>query len=361
MQLVVPEIVDIVPVLLLLAGALAMMVVRGRDLLAPAVRAPARLLQWLLWIGAALSLVEAVTELPVFEVLQTLRNLLNYEFAKIGGAAITPITIGTGVGIVMVSWWLSTLARDGLTRVLLSRNIGEEGTVAAIARLVQYALVAVGIAVGLQTLGLDLSAVFAAGAVFAVGFGLAMQQVAENFVSGIILLVERTIRPGDVLELSDGTMVRVQYLGIRSTVARTLNDEEVILPNSLLVQTPVKNLRLSDSFLRVRVLVGVAYESDLRAAMAAMKRAAETMPPVEGRPPAIQLVGFGSSSVDFDVSVWTHSPWDKMRVRSNLSLAVWDALKEDGITIAFPQIDVHLDREVVQAISEPVRNVPPVS
>lgn len=309
MQFVVPQIVDIVPVLLLLAGALGMMVVRGRDLLAPAIRAPGRLLQWLLWIGAALSLVEAVTELPVFEVLQTLRNLLNYEFTKIGDAPITPITIGTGVAIVMVSWWLSTLARDGLARLLLSRNIGEEGTVAAIARLVQYALVAIGIAVGLQTLGLDLSAVFAAGAVFAVGFRLAMQHVAENFVSGVILLVER----------------------------------------------------LSDSFLRVRVMVGVTYESDLRAAMAAMKRAAETMPPVEGRPPAIQLVGFGSSSVDFDVSVWIHSPWDKMRVRSNLSLAVWDALKEDGITIAFPQIDVHLDREVVQAIAEPVRNVPPVS
>ena len=101
MQFVVPEIVDIVPVLLLLAGALGMMVVRGRDLLAPAIRAPGRLLQWLLWIGAALSLVEAVTELPVFEVLQTLRNLLNYEFTKIGDAPITPITIGTGVAIVI--------------------------------------------------------------------------------------------------------------------------------------------------------------------------------------------------------------------------------------------------------------------
>jgi small-conductance mechanosensitive channel len=353
MDFVKPTAVEIVPFLVLLAFGLGIAVVRRRDLLAEPLKTPARLAQWLVLLGAVLSLVEAFTSLPVFEVLHTLRNLLNYEFTKLGDASITPITVGTGAAIIMVSWWLSALARDGLTRVMLSRSIGDEGSVGAIARLTQYALLGVGVAVGLQTLGLDLSAVLAAGAVFAVGFGLAMQHVAENFVSGVILLVERTIRPGDVLELETGELVRVQYLGIRSTVARTLNDEEIILPNSLLVQTRVKNLRLSDTFLRVRVEVGVSYSSDLRATMAALKRAAETFPPVDTRPPAVLLKGFGASSVDFDVSVWTRSPWDKQRVRSALALAVWDALHQDGITIAFPQLDLHLDPELVKALEKP--------
>ncbi len=350
MQFVTPKVVETVPFLVLLAFGLGILAARNRHVVADPLKGPARVVQWLVLLGAALSLAEAVTNLPIFEVLQTLRNLLNYEFTKLGDTEITPITVGTGFAIVMVSWWLSALARDGLARLLLSRNIGDQGSIGAISRLTQYALLGVGTAVGLQTLGLDLSALLAAGAVFAVGFGLAMQQVAENFVSGVILLVERSIRPGDVLEIETGELVRVQYLGIRSTVARTLDDEEIVLPNSLLVQTRVKNLRLSDTFLRVRVEVGVAYSSDLTATMAALTRAAESFPPIDSRPPVVLLKGFGSSSVDFDVSVWTRSPWDKPRVRSALALAVWEALKRDGITIAFPQLDLHVDPQLVKAL-----------
>ncbi len=320
-------------------------------MLAQALQGPTRVTQWLLLIAAVLALVEAVTDLPVAEVLQSIQDALNYKLFHIGDAPISPITVGTGVTVVLVSWWLSTLARDGLVRLLVSRSIGDEGSVAAIARLVQYAVVGVGIMVGLQTLGLDLSAVFAAGAVFAVGFGLAMQQVAESFVSGVILLLERSIRPGDVLELESGDLLKVQYLGIRATVARTLNDEEIILPNSLLVQSRVKNLRLTDSLLRVRVPVGVSYGSDLKATMAALQRAAESVSTVKDKPPVVLLTTFGSSSVDFDVSAWTTSPWNKQRFHSALALAIWNALKEDGITIAFPQLDLHVDDELVKVLA----------
>ena len=342
--------VSLLPAISLFAAWAAVGLLRYRDVLANALEAPSRYLQWGLLLGAALALLEATTTLPVFDLVRLAHDVLNVEITQLSGVRVTPITMATVLLIVFGSWWISTLARDGLARVMLSRNIGDEGSVGAISRLVQYVVVGSGIAVGLQTMGLNLSAVLTAGAVFAVGIGLAMQHVAENFVSGVILLVERTIRPGDVLEV-DGDLVRVQYLGIRSTVARTLDDEEVILPNSLLVQTKIKNLRLTDTLLRIRVQVGVTYDSDLKQTMAALERAARTLPQVDGRDPVILLSGFGSSSVDFDVSVWSNSPWDKMRVKSALGLAIWNALHEEGIVIAFPQLDLHVDDALVKAIS----------
>jgi small-conductance mechanosensitive channel len=201
----------------------------------------------------------------------------------------------------------------------------------------------VGFAIGLETLGIDLGAFFTAGAVFAVGIGFAMQNIAENFVSGVILLVERTIRPGDILEVN-GEMVRVRNLGIRSTLARTTDDEEIIIPNSELVKNPVKNLRLSDSLLRVRVPVGVAYDSDLPTVMKVLQTTARTVQPdLDSSPPVVVLTAFGASSIDFEVSVWTLDPWSKPVVRSNLILAMWKALEEADIVIAFPQLDVHVD------------------
>jgi len=352
MQLVIPGPSQLLLFLLLLALALGVIVVRHRDALAEVLQPAARFAQWLLLGSAGLAMVAAFTDLPVGAVLQAILRVLDRKLFQLGDVPISAITIGTGVAVVLVSWWISTLAREGITKLLLSRGIGDEGSVAAIARLLQYIVVSVGIMVGLQTIGLDLSAVFTAGAVFAVGVGLAMQKVAENFVSGVILLVERSIRPGDILELESGELVRVEYMGIRATVVRTLNDEEVILPNSMLVQNRVKNLRLSDKLLRVRVSVGVSYDSDLELAMAALQRAAEQVSSVASKPPVVLLTGFGASSVDFEVSAWTAAPWGKQRFHSALARAIWDALKEADITISFPQLDLHVDDELVQALGE---------
>ena len=130
-----------------------------------------------------------------------------------------------------------------------------------------------------------------------------------------------------------------------------LQYEEVIVPNSLLVQNQVKNLRLSDSLLRVRVPVGVAYRTDLRAAFGALERAAAQMPSVSERTPVVNLLGFGDSAVQLEVSIWVQEPWEGAQARSQLALRVWDALHEAGIEIAFPQLDVHLDPEGVGALA----------
>ncbi len=133
-------------------------------------------------------------------------------------------------------------------------------------------------------------------------------------------------------------------MSIRSTHARTLDDEEIIVPNSHLVQSIVTNFTLRDTLYRVSSEVGVSYGSD-------MKRVKETLEQAAGavewrtrdRDPVVLLVGFGDSSVNFKVSVWIDDPWTMMREKSALNETVWWALKDAGITIAFPQLDLHLD------------------
>ena len=333
----------------LLALALATWLRRSMVADAP-LRRPLLWTQTLMVALLVLTALEVLTPLPIARLAGLAHDGLNFELTVIGEHPVTPMLLIAMVLLLGVTSWTSTWARRSIEQHLQERQLGDPGTVAATARLIQYVLLALGLAVGLSTLGIDLSAVLAAGAVFAVGIGLAMQQMAENFVSGVILLVERSIRPGDVLEV-DGQIVRVQHLGLRATVVRSQDDEELIVPNSLLVQNQVKNLRLSDSLLRVRVPVGVAYRTDLRAAFGALERAAAQMPSVSERTPVVNLLGFGDSAVQLEVSIWVQEPWEGAQARSQLALRVWDALHEAGIEIAFPQLDVHLDPEGVGALA----------
>ena len=177
---------------------------------------------------------------------------------------------------------------------------------------------------------------------FAVGFGFAMQNIAQNFVSGIILLVERSIKPGDVV-IVEGRMVRIKRMGIRATVARSVDEAELIIPNSSLVQTTVHNLTLSDSLARVRARVGVAYESDLKQVREVLTQTADALDWRDRSfAPRVLLVDFADSAVLYEVSVWTREPWDAPIRAQDVREAIFQAFRETGITIAFPQMDVHI-------------------
>ena len=135
-----------------------------------------------------------------------------------------------------------------------------------------YAVVAIGVVAALGTLGVNLAALVAAGAFFAVALGFAMKNIAENFVGGIILLTERTIKPGDILEV-EGRVVRVTRMGLRATVARSRDDEDVIIPNAALVTNTVTNYTLRDPLYRLRTTVGVSYGSDIALVMQTLRAA----------------------------------------------------------------------------------------
>jgi small-conductance mechanosensitive channel len=264
-----------------------------------------------------------------------------------------PVTIGAvlmAALILAAGWGLSVTMQRAARRRWDQHATGEHRNVHGMLRLGHYVVMLVAFGVALETVGINLTALFAAGAIFAVGVGFAMQNIAQNFVSGVILLVERTIRPGDLVEV-DGAVVRVQQLRMRTTLVRTRFEEEVIVPNSLLVQSTIKNFTLHDPLYRIRTSVGVSYASDLRVVFATLRATADAFNArYAGRDPVILLTGFGASSVEFEVSVWTDDAWNERALLSRLNDAIWWALKDADIAIAFPQQDVHLDREVVDAL-----------
>jgi len=195
----------------------------------------------------------------------------------------------------------------------------------------------------MQTIGISLATVFAAGAVAAVAIGFALQNILQNFVSGIILLTERSIRETDILEV-EGMTVRIVRMGARATVARTREEEELIIPNSILVQSTVKNLTLSDPEFRVRCRVGVSYDSDMARVEEVLYAAGQRAEGrTESRDPVVQLLDFGDSSVLWEVSIWATDPWAAPTLRSDVHRGVWWALKDAGITIAYPQLQLHFD------------------
>jgi small-conductance mechanosensitive channel len=218
-------------------------------------------------------------------------------------------------------------------------------------RLIHYGFILTGLTLALHLAGIKLGAVFTAGAVFAVGFGFAMQNIAQNFVSGVILLIERTIKPGDVLEVS-GYIVKVMKMSIRATIVRTLDDEDIIVPNSTLVQSNVKNYTLEDNLYRVKVVVGVAYDSDLRQVREVLEQTTADIPWRDRNfPPRVLLQNFGSSSVEYEVSAWMHEPFNYRIASSDLREAIWVAFKRTGIVIAFPQVDVHLPQALTAGLT----------
>jgi small-conductance mechanosensitive channel len=286
------------------------------------------------------------------EILGWLQQAAAFELFSIGETPIAASTVIVFAAILGAAHLIGRLLERGMGRFFARRGVSDAGTIGGTRRLLRYIVMIAGIAVALDAIGVNLATLFTAGAVFAVAIGFAMQNILQNFVSGVILLAERTIKIGDVLEV-DGRIVRVENMGVRTTVVRTRDEENLIVPNSILVQTNVKNFTLADSLYRLRANVGVSYGSDMALVEKTLQECAAALDwRKKSHDPVVLLRRFGSSSVDFEVSVWIDIPWRSPRLLSELHKAVWWALKEQGIVIAFAQVDVHFDKPVVEGVRQ---------
>jgi small-conductance mechanosensitive channel len=287
------------------------------------------------------------------EILQSIQRVVATELFMIGN---TPISVSTLISVVLVmiaTVWVSRAVRK-LMEGAMSRRGGRPGVIGAATGLVHYTIIVCGIGVSLGTAGIDVTALFAAGAIFAVGLGFAMQNIAQSFVAGVVLHTERTIRPGDVLEVQ-GKIVRVLDIGIRAAVAQTRDGEDIIIPNSTLIQETVKNYTLKAATVRIRVPVGVVYGSDMALVKTTLSEVAESAGSkwaVPDSAPLIVMTGFGNHSVNWEVGIWMDDPWEWRPAISALHEAIWWAFKEKGIVIAFPQLDVHLDAPVMESLEK---------
>jgi small-conductance mechanosensitive channel len=274
--------------------------------------------------------------------------------ALLGGLASmlgTDLTIGTvaiSLGDILafaIVLWLSLILARGI-RLLLEEDVLQSvslprGVPAAISTLVYYAAVFIGFLMAAAAAGFDLSRFTLLAGAFGVGLGFGLQNVVNNFVSGLILIFERPIQVGDTVEVG-GIQGQVQRIGIRASTVRTWSGAEVIVPNGDLISQQVTNWTLSDRLRRMEIAVGVKYGTDPQRVIDLLTATVIQHPEVLPDPAANAIFqGFGQSSLDFVVRAWTTSV-DWRIVASDLTVAVNSALKEAGIEIPFPQRDLHL-------------------
>ena len=260
---------------------------------------------------------------------------------------------------IYVAFWLARTIRlvlqdEVLPKMELPRGVGN-----SISTLSYYTLVILGIFTAMAAAGFELSQLTLVIGALGVGIGLGLQDVVKNFVSGLILMFERPIQPGDVVEVS-GTSGKVREIGMRATTLSTFEGADVVVPNGTLLSEKLINWTLSDMDRRFEVNIGVAYGSNPRRVMELLMKIAKETPGVAQFPePAVVFMGFGASSLDFSIRAWTNDFGDWVNIRSEMSMRLYDALQAAGIEIPFPQQDVHLrsidagTREQLQAALAP--------
>ena len=187
-----------------------------------------------------------------------------------------------------------------------------------------------------------MTALAAVSAVLMVGIGFGLQNITNNFISGPILLFERPVQVGDYVEVS-GVQGCVRSIRARSTMVETLDSVSIIVPNSNFIGQNVTNWSYKDAKVRIHISVGVSYSSDVDLVGETLLRVGKSHPEVLQNPePRIQFLEFGDSSLNFDLLVWIDDPSRQYFVRSDLNFAIVNAFREEGITIPFPQRDLHL-------------------
>lgn len=291
-----------------------------------------------IFVAASLLVAWKVYDIPV-EALQAF-----FSFGvTIGEQRITLglVVVATLIlyGAFALSWGLQALLME---KVLSSRQM-DTGARLSIVRLVHYGLVLVGFLIALSALGFELKNVTIIGGALGVGIGFGMQTIVNNFVSGLILLFERPIKVGDVIQLSDGQQGRVLNLGLRATTIQTFDRAEVVVPNGDLIASSVTNWTLGDRSMRLTIPVGVAYGSDVETVMRVLMAVATQSSQVLKTPqPVVLFLNFGDSALDFQLRVWIADFNDRRIIQSALIREIDRKFREEGVEIPFPQRDLHL-------------------
>ncbi|RVT87616.1 mechanosensitive ion channel family protein [Inhella crocodyli] len=262
---------------------------------------------------------------------------------KLGGKYISLATMLEAsfsvVLVMVVALWLSAAIESRLLRGATGDDISSRKIVANLAKAL---LLFVGLLVALTSAGIDLTALSVLGGALGVGIGFGLQKLASNYVSGFVILAERSLRIGDMVRV-DGFEGRITDIKTRYTVIRALNGRESIVPNELLITQRVENSSLADPKVALSATVSVPYDADLATLMPALQAAVQAVPRIQtDPPPSVQLSQFGADGLELTVVYWIADPENGAgSVRSDVNLAVLALLRERGVDIPYPQRVLH--------------------
>ena len=294
----------------------------------------ARFIAWTAWSLAALT---------TLGLLDATVELLDGMAMTFGEVRISVLTVVKGVMALGILLWVTVSISNVLERRISRAGSLTPSVQVLVAKLTKIVLVTLAFLVAINSLGIDLTALTVFGGALGIGIGLGLQKVASNLVSGLTLLMDKSIKPNDVIAVGD-TYGWIASLGARYAAVRTRDGIEHLIPNEELITQRVENWSHSDKTVRLKVPVGISYKSDVRLAMRLCLEAAGTVERVLAAPePRCLLRGFGDSSVDLEIRIWIDDPEEgRANVMSEVLLGVWDRFHEHGIEIPFPQRDLHL-------------------
>lgn len=297
-------------------------------------------------------LADILIGLLVVTSLLTIWRVYDSPIAAFNGLLSLGFTVGAhriSVGLVIaaagfvygsffVSWVFQKLFVD---KVLTKRHV-DTGIKASISRLIHYVLVTIGFLLALVALGFDLTSLTIMVSALGVGIGFGLQAVVNNFICGLILLFERPVKAGDLLEIA-GEWAVVKSIGLRATTVQTFDRADVIIPNGDLITGQVTNWTHGDRSVRLIVPVGVAYGSDVPLVIETLMQCATGNAKMAETPePQVLFLRFGESSLDFELRVWVSDVKDKLDLQSELHQEIDQRFRQAGIEIAFPQTDLHI-------------------
>ena len=218
-------------------------------------------------------------------------------------------------------------------------------------RFIHFTFIIIGVLIGLSAVGVSFTSVAIIFGGLSIGIGFGLQNIASNLISGFILIFERPIKIGDLVEIMDVDIFgRISSINLRSTVIVSLDEKEIIVPNSQLITEAVHNLTHDNNLFRLRVAVGVSYSSDVELVKKVLLEVAHTHPEIIKEPtpvmenvtaPFVRFITFGDSSLDFELLAWIPDCFQRFDIASDLHFMIWHKFKEYNITIPFPQRDVH--------------------
>ena len=279
-------------------------------------------------------------------------DILKKNLFSLGDITITPAVLITVVLIILGAFWVSRLLRGMLRRSLFRRTHLNIGTQETICRILHYIIMLMGAFIAIQQVGIDLTTLAAISAVLMVGIGLGLQNITSNFISALILLFERPVQVGDFVEVG-GVHGRIRAIKTRSSVVETLDNVSIIVPNLNFITQNVTNWSYRDSKVRIHIFVGVSYGSDVDLVAETLLQVGCAHPEVLLDPePTIQFLEFGDSSLNFDLLVWINDSSRQYFVKSDLNFAIVKAFREQGITIPFPQRDLHIQSAIPLEFSQ---------
>lgn len=294
----------------------------------------ARLLAIAVWTVVALDLAD---------LLDPALALLDEAALTIGRLRLSAYTLLKGTLVLGLLLWLAgAAARIADVKLQKASSLTPSMQVLA-AKLAKLALIVLAVLVGLTTIGVDITALTVFGGAIGVGIGLGLQKVASNLISGLILLMDKSIKPGDVIQLDDGLGFGwITSLGARYVSVRARDGRHHLIPNEDLITNRVVNWSFSGRQVRLQVEIGVAFESDLDQ-VRALLLAATTLPRrvLKEPPPVCNLLRFGESRVEFQLRFWIEDPQAGVtNVKSEVLFAAWRALRREGIVIPYPRSEV---------------------